>query len=259
MTKYEKISIFLSTFFSTCALIVSLLVYFSSNTQYQDRKEFDEKLRQSQVTIQMGKNREQKNILFKKINFFPKYSAIYDQEYTLILNNIGFESTTITFWNVDKLSYTMKDGKKTQMYGAFLGMNPRIVNMKNQEVVFPIVLEPKKALRLKLKIGILVPTPAWNELKDQIKFDTEYNYSDIAQKFSDIDYPEFGQYSLAKTKIGDPFQVNSYGENEFLSKFLLTLTKENGQTIQAKFFPSVSEYTIQGNNIGTADDGFTYK
>lgn len=255
MTKYEKISIL----FSACALIVSLLVYYSSNTQYQDRKEFDEKLRQSQVTIQMGKNREQKNILFEKINFFPKYSAIYDQEYTLILNNIGFESTTITFWKVDKLSYTMKDGKKIQMYGTFLGMNPRIVNMENQAVIFPIVLEPKKALRLKLKIGILVPTLAWNELKDQIKFDTEYNYSDIEQKFNDIDYPEFGQYSLTETKIGDPFKVNSYGENEFLSKFLLTLTKENGQTIEAKFFPSASEYTIQGNNIGTVNDGFNYK
>ncbi len=48
MTKYEKISIF----FSTCALLISILVYYSSNKQYQDRKEFDKKLRQSQVTIQ---------------------------------------------------------------------------------------------------------------------------------------------------------------------------------------------------------------
>ena len=254
MTKYEKVSIF----FSICALLISSLGYYNSNTQYQERKEFDKKLRQSQVTIQMGKNREQKNILFKKINFFKKYSAIYEQEYTLILNNIGFESATITFWKVDKLSYETYNGKKTQMYGSFLGMNPKILDMQNNEVIFPVVLEPKKALRLKLKIGILVPTIAWNALKNQIKYDTEYSYTDITQKFSDKGYPEFGQYSLAKTKIGDPFIVNSYGENEFLSKFLLTLTKENGQTIQAKFFPSASEYTIQGNNIGTADDGFTY-
>ena len=244
MTRYEKISCtigvlacvmsFVSLFFT------SINIYWTNNLAnklHEDRMKFDERLRRSNVVVQLGRDYEQDLIIFTELTGVPRYSALFKQKYNVTLNNIGFQTASIVDWSVVGSFLIENDLQEKRAYGGYSGMGPWFYEINGVEAALPFSIEPNKPKSFVLEIGTLIPSEAWKSLAGYLQFDKVYGYDEAESVFSKHGYSYFGQYAITEISDYSSFEIRSYGADEYFQDFIFYLQKGNGEQVEAVFKP----------------------
>lgn len=252
MEKNEKISLALSVFgvvIASIALGVSIWGHVRTNDLHEERMIFDEKLRMSKVVLKIGRNLNQNVIVFKEsTNVREGYGASYEQEYNLIIDNIGFQSASITSWDVSVKSQMLDPDTGKNMYS---NVNFKIFDNKGNLVELPISIKPKQPRKLTLIVNVKIAKIAWNSVANKLKFGEKYNYNDTDKIFNNRGYPEFGQLQINQILHGKELSRTDYGPGPYMQDFHMYLIKGDGTQVKAVFSHHINDFFIQGENSGT--------
>ena len=104
MTKFEKLSLIVASLgflISTIALVIGIYSNRESTALLMRQISLEESLKESKIVLSIERNICQDTILFRDDLYSDEYYAVtYDQEYKLIINNLGYHDAAITDWSV---------------------------------------------------------------------------------------------------------------------------------------------------------------
>lgn len=194
--------------------------------------QLEKKLSRSKVIIQIRRLRKQKKVKFVPINHRDKYSALYRQKYKLLINNTGHKPASIINWRIvnKNTPERLQNG-----YVVYDGLNPSFYDQENTSVSPPLTIELENPLELTLEIGVRIPSKAWKVVREDLKFNKEYDYYKASRVFNRHGYSAFGQGSLSRINKGERATSRHFSRNNSYQKFKLILTLGNGETVSAKF------------------------
>ncbi len=255
MTRYEKISSVLGMLgfvVGVIALVVSVWGHVRTNELHNERMRFDDQQRRSKLVLQIGRDRNQKNIKFSRHEMPLGYSAVYKQQYKVILNNIGFQPASIINWRVVGKTPMVSEETGEYMYGWYKEMGPWFYAADGTEIVLPFTVEPNNPRKIVIEVGVRVPSAAWNAVSQDLSFDKEYDYYKAESAFLERGYPQFGQCTPNQVSKPPGVTVVSYGPGLYYQEFILYLIKGDAVQVKATFSSGISDSYVQGENSGTS-------
>ncbi|CCZ80405.1 uncharacterized protein BN709_02458 [Odoribacter laneus CAG:561] len=249
MTKFEKLSLIVASLgflISTIALVIGIYSNRESTALLMRQISLEESLKESKIVLSIERNICQDTILFRDDLYSDEYYAVtYDQEYKLIINNLGYHDAAITDWRVllksqENLAHTGKEN-----YAFYRGMGPLFFDIDGSEAGLPVTIKPNQPKKIIVKVGVRVPKEAWASVSDHIECYKKYNYFEVEKYFQEKRFPDFGQLELKSVNQ----KMAGYGEGKYYHHFILKVRKGEGYEVTAEFSHDVSDY-LQGEVPG---------